>query len=224
MMPLARRRFINHLQTHKAVWKPQLNICIRKDIFRNKQQLNNVSRLYEYIIQQTWNRNPYEKPICIPVLMPKTCRCQKSSGYHQTYCSCCPLESGIAIHVETMSDKASSTEVIVEAKDTVQINSMDRKDIVNLNVQTYVIVSDYLYKQDSFADQICLTFHDALSKQNCRTLGETIGVVGVSINDKSLYDTSVMEYDVNVIQASDKDLGIDNEWDRIKKWARNKGP
>ena len=221
---LVNRRLQNAL--HMVSRKPRINICIRKDLFRNINQLNEITRLYEYTTYNCLNSNPYIYPVNIPFLMPKTCHCDMITDYNLTRCSCSPLESGIALHVETINESAKHPEIAVEAKDisSNQVSIIDKKNIVNVNIKTYVIVSDYLQRHGSTVGQLNLTFHDNITRRTTRTFGEVIGTANISVNNYALHDFVPFEYNVNVVQATDKELGIDAEWERIRKWAKNNGP
>jgi len=228
MMPMARRLVNRRLQNafHIVSRNPRINVCIRKDLFSSHNQLNEITRLYKYTTYNRLANNPYIFPVSVPFLMPRTCHCDMMSDYNLSQCTCSPLESGIALHVETINENDSNARVVVEPRDVFQnqMTATKIKDLANVNVQTYLLVSDYWGRHKGSIVQASLTFHDNITKRQSRTFGEVIGTADISINSYAIEDVVPFEYEVNVVQATDKELGIDDEWERIRKWAKNRGP
>lgn len=233
MMPMARRLFNKRLQNaaHLVSRRPQFNVFIRKDLFPCQKQLNEITRLYEYVTCNMYNRNPYLGGMFIPLLMPKTCYCTFKTDYMKTTynlapCRCSPLESGIAIHIETLHENPSDSRVCIKTIDNEEklIYLLKLEDQVNIGVQTHIIYSDYFKRHNNSIQQTQLTFRDTITRRPNRTFGEKIGVADISIDSSGIESLIPMEYDIGVIQASDKELGIDQEWDKIRTWAKDNGP
>jgi hypothetical protein len=195
-------------------------LCVRKDKFPTTKLADQFTQFFKYT--NSWRSDEecinygYWQALSIPFLLPKACYCDYKTDLNMTKCICSPLESCVALHVEVIDNESR---VMLEP-----ISDNNKKSYRNLNVNTHLIVSQLPDREPSQVRQIQLTFKENVEKQYGRTFGEYIGKARLSILDLGLDPHEVMLYDLSVVQATDKELGIDEEWDRIRRWAHTKGP
>jgi len=215
---LVNKRLQNALYTSSR--RPRIHLCVRKDKFPTTKLADQFAQFFKYT--NSWRSDEecinygYWQALHIPFLLPKTCYCDYKTDLNITKCICSPLESCVALHVEVIHNESS---VMLEP-----ISSHNRKSYRNLNVNTHLIVSNLSDAERSHIRPIQLTFKENIEKQYGRTFGEYIGKARLSVLDLGLDPHEVMLHDLYVVQATDKELGIDEEWDRIKQWAKDSGP
>lgn len=200
--------------------RPRIHLCVRKDKFPTTKLADQFTQFFKYT--NSWRTDNecinygYLQALSIPFLLPKACYCDFKTDLNMTKCICSPLESCVALHVEVIDNESS---VMLEP-----ISHNNKKNYRNLNVNTHLIVSHLSDGERSQIRQIQLTFKENIEKQYGRTFGEYIGKARLSILDLGLDPHEVMLHDLLVVQATDKELGIDEEWEKIKHWATTRAP
>lgn len=207
-----------------CVSRPRISLCVRKDLFPTAKLADQFTEFIQNT--GTWycgkHNNGYARFLSIPFLWPKACYCNFTAELNMSKCICSPLESCVAIHVEVTDSKSSVS--LEPLANEITSSSVDKKSFMNFNVNTHLIVSQLSNSEHSHTSPIQLIFKENTIKQFGRTSGEYIGRARLSILDLGLDPDELMPHDIFIVQASDKELGIDEEWDRIKKWARRSGP
>jgi len=226
----ASRRLINaQLQNafFIATAAPRLQLCVRKDMFPTTALTDKFTKLLMYTSLHYYRPSEYQgiynQNIFIPFILPKVCYCDFKTDPNLSKCICSPLESCVAIHVEVNSDNAEVSMEAITYNDSDDI-SKTKNNFSNLNVNTHLIISSLSSCSQSKITPVQLTFKDKIEKRYTRTFGEGLGDARLSIYDPSDMAGEDNYYDISIVQASDKDLGIDDEWEKIKRWANLRAP